>query len=113
MCGSLKLSEMCFCVSVYLSSYLLEHAGCYERTPGVESPRPTNIQVSLVDVLQNSQEVSTFKLERDTEEMKDRNIKLLEKYNRDLVQQKMVLGLFLNHLLQANHVWYIWAQLTK
>lgn len=61
--------------SVCLQSYLLEDAGGYESTTGVEGPTATNIQVSLIQRLQNTQEVSTLPLdkERDTEKDRERD----------------------------------------
>lgn len=80
---------------VYPQSYLLEHAGCYERTTWVEGPCPTNIQVSLVDVLQNSQEVSTFKLDRDREAVKDKKHiivrELKQVSHQDIFEKKITL----------------------
>lgn len=48
---------MCFCIS-----YLVEDAGGNESTAGIKGPGSTNIQVSLIKRLQNSQEVCTLQL---------------------------------------------------
>lgn len=50
-----------------LQQYLVEDAGSYESTSRVESPGATYVQVSLVKRLQNSEEVSTLKLQRERE----------------------------------------------
>lgn len=55
------------CVYVCLQKYLLENARSYESTSGVEGPGATHIQVSLVDRLQDSQEVSTLHLDGERE----------------------------------------------
>lgn len=55
----------CVCVCVSQRYYLLEDAGRYERTAGVEGSGPTHVKVSLIKWLQNSQEVSTLQLDRD------------------------------------------------
>lgn len=46
--------------------------------------------MSLVDVLQNSQEVSAFQLDGDREGTKDRDTALLEKYNSLALKEKCV-----------------------
>lgn len=50
-----------------LQQYLVEDAGSYESTSRVESPGAAYVQVSLVKRLQNSEEVSTLKLQRERE----------------------------------------------
>lgn len=57
-----------------LQQYLLEDVGGYESTAGVEGPSATNVEVSLVERLQNSQEISTLQLDRHSE--KDSNGKI-------------------------------------
>lgn len=47
------------------ATYLLEDAGSYESTTGVEGSSPAHVQVSLIKRLQNSQEVSTLQLDGD------------------------------------------------
>lgn len=43
--------------------YLVEDAGGYESTVGVEGPCATDIKVSLIKRLQNSQEVGALQLD--------------------------------------------------
>lgn len=65
---------MCKFIRIYLRKrkflklYLVEDAGSYESTVGVEGPCATHIKVSLIKRLQNSQEVGTLQLvrQRDT-----------------------------------------------
>lgn len=61
---------MCVCVQFYL----VEDAGSYESTAGIEGPGATHVQVRLIKRLQNSQEVRTIQLFRDTDAHKESSI---------------------------------------
>lgn len=63
------------CVYVCLLYYLFEDAGSYESTSGVEGPSATNVQVSLIKRLQNSQEVGTLQLDREKHRERDHNVR--------------------------------------